>query len=93
MEVHKIPVAGFRIKRPNKVSVGDFIQLEGRLLVISYVASPFNSTGCIKCPLKPEDKHFCSYRDDNNYPPCMLNVDGYREHEFVILKEVNMEDI
>lgn len=93
MEVHKIPVAGFRIKRPNKVSVGDFIHLDRRLLIISEVANPFNSQGCSKCPLRPEDKHFCSYRDDDNYPPCMLSVDGWAEHEFVILKEVNMEDI
>lgn len=93
MEVHKIPVAGFRIKRPNKVSVGDFIQLDGRLLVISYVATPFNSQGCTKCPLKPKDKHFCGYRDDNNYPPCLLMMDGCEIGKFVILKEVNMEDI
>lgn len=93
MEVHKIPVAGFRIKRPNKVSVGDLIYLDGRLLVISYVDTPFHSQGCTKCPLNPKDGPFCSYRDDDNYPPCLLSVDGYRDHEFVILKEVNMEDI
>ena len=93
MPTHEIPVAGFRIKRPNMVSVGDFIHLDRRLLVISDVANPFNSQGCIECPLRPDGKHFCDYRDYNNYPPCLLTVDGWSELKFVILKELEVEDI
>ena len=93
MKLHEIPVAGFRIKRPNMVSVGDFIHLDRRLLVISDVANPFNSQGCTECPLRPEGKHFCAYRDVEANPPCLLKVDGWAELEFVILKEVDVEDI